>query len=140
MRAAAYIANSNDASVGTDSEGTKTCGRMITAMEEQLATRTLIAVTNEASRIAFVVVPRQNSIRRTKRQVLTVKRGMKRYSTEWRRCAEATKGVAESLSTGRRHTASTNPSQCSVDREILTQQVGSDDARRRVSAWKQPWS
>ena len=56
MRAAAYIANSNDASVGTDSAGTRTCGRMIAAMEKPLATRTLIAVTSEASRNAFIVV------------------------------------------------------------------------------------
>src|SRR5271163_2773167 len=56
VRAAAYIANSNDASVGTDSAGTRYCGRTIAAMEKQLATRTLIAVTSEASRIAFVVV------------------------------------------------------------------------------------
>ena len=54
--AAAYIANSNDASVGTDSAGTRYCGRMIAAMEKPLATRTLIAVTSEASRIAFIVV------------------------------------------------------------------------------------
>src|SRR5260221_13643996 len=56
VRAAAYIANSNDASVGTDSAGTRYCGRMIAAMEKPLATRTLIAVTSEASRIAFIVV------------------------------------------------------------------------------------
>ena len=56
VRAAAYIANSNDASVGTDSAGTRYCGRMIAAMEKLLATRTLIAVTSEASRIAFIVV------------------------------------------------------------------------------------
>src|SRR5260221_12403138 len=55
LRAAAYIANSNDASVGTDSAGTRYCGRMIAAMEKPLATRTFIAVTSEASRIAFVV-------------------------------------------------------------------------------------
>jgi len=54
--AAAYIANSNDASVETDSAGTRYCGRMIAAMEKPLATRTLIAVTSEASRIAFIVV------------------------------------------------------------------------------------
>jgi hypothetical protein len=56
VRAAAYIANSNDASVGTDSAGTRYCGRTIAAMENPLATRTLIAVTSEASRIAFIVV------------------------------------------------------------------------------------
>ncbi len=56
VRAAAYIANSNDASVGTDSAGTRYCGRMIAAMEKPLATRTLVAVTSEASRIAFIVV------------------------------------------------------------------------------------
>jgi hypothetical protein len=56
VRAAAYIANSNDASVGTDSAGTRYCGRIIAAMEKPLATRTLIAVTSEASRIAFIVV------------------------------------------------------------------------------------
>jgi hypothetical protein len=56
VRAAAYIANSNDASVGTDSAGTRYCGRMIAAMETPLATRTLIAVTSEASQIAFLVV------------------------------------------------------------------------------------
>jgi hypothetical protein len=54
--AAAHIANSNDACVGTDSAGTRYCGRMIAAMEKPLATRTLIAVTSEASRITFVVV------------------------------------------------------------------------------------
>jgi hypothetical protein len=32
------------------------CGRMIAAMEKPLATRTLIAVTTEASRIAFIVI------------------------------------------------------------------------------------
>ena len=32
------------------------CGRMIAAMEEPLATRTSIAVTTKASRIAFIVV------------------------------------------------------------------------------------
>src|ERR1700720_2580954 len=56
LGAAAYIANSNDASVGTDSAGTRYCGRMIAAMEKPLAIRTLIAVTREASRIAFIVV------------------------------------------------------------------------------------
>jgi hypothetical protein len=56
VRAAAYIANSNDACVGTDSAGTRYCGRMIAAMEKPLATRTLIAVTSEASRNAFIVV------------------------------------------------------------------------------------
>src|SRR5580700_7471944 len=56
VRAAAYIANSNDASVGADSTGTRYCGRMIPTIEKPLATRTLIAVTTEASRIAFVVV------------------------------------------------------------------------------------
>jgi hypothetical protein len=56
VRAAAYIANSNDASVGTDSAGTRYCGRMIAAMEKPLATMTLIAVTSEVSRIAFIVV------------------------------------------------------------------------------------
>ena len=56
VRAAAYIANSNDASVGTGSAGTRYCGRMIAAMEKPLATRTLIAVTSEASRIALIVV------------------------------------------------------------------------------------
>jgi hypothetical protein len=56
VRAAAYIANINDACVGTDSTGTRYCGRMIPTMEKPLATRTLIAVTTEASRIAFIVV------------------------------------------------------------------------------------
>jgi hypothetical protein len=56
VRAAAYIANSKDASVGTDSTGTRYCGRMIPTMEKPLATKTLIAVTTEASRIAFIVV------------------------------------------------------------------------------------
>jgi hypothetical protein len=42
VRAAAYIANSNDASVGTDSAGTRYCGRMTAAVEKLLATRTLI--------------------------------------------------------------------------------------------------
>jgi hypothetical protein len=35
--AAAYIANSNDASVGMDSAGARYCGRMIAAMEKPLA-------------------------------------------------------------------------------------------------------
>src|SRR5580658_5912708 len=39
-----------------DSTGTRYCGRMIPTMENPLATRTLIAVTTEASRNAFVVV------------------------------------------------------------------------------------
>src|SRR5271154_5649934 len=56
VRAAAYIANINDACVGTDPVGTRYCGRMIPTMEKPLATRTLIAVTSEASRIAFIVV------------------------------------------------------------------------------------
>jgi hypothetical protein len=56
VRAAAYIANINDACVGTDSAGTKYCGWMIPTMEKPLATTTLIAVTTEASRIAFIVV------------------------------------------------------------------------------------
>jgi len=56
VRAAAYIANSNDASVGTDPAGSRNCGRMIAVMEKPLATRTLIAVTSEASPIAFTVV------------------------------------------------------------------------------------
>jgi hypothetical protein len=56
VRAAAYIANINDACVGTDSAGTRYWGWMIPTMEKPLATRTLIAVTTEASRIAFVVV------------------------------------------------------------------------------------
>jgi hypothetical protein len=56
VRAAAYIANIKDACVGTDSTGTRYCGRMIPTMEKPLATRTLIDVTTEASRNAFVVV------------------------------------------------------------------------------------
>src|SRR6266478_3325966 len=56
LGAAAYIANSNDACVRPDSAGTRTCGRMIAAMEKPLATRTLIAVTTEASRNAIIVV------------------------------------------------------------------------------------
>jgi hypothetical protein len=56
MRTAAYIANSNDASVETDSVGTRYCGRTIAAIEKPLATTTLIAVTSEASCIVFVVV------------------------------------------------------------------------------------
>jgi hypothetical protein len=55
VRAAAYIANNNDASVGTDSAGTMYCGRMI-AIEKPVANTTLIAVTSEARRIAFIVV------------------------------------------------------------------------------------
>ena len=51
VRAAAYIANINDASVGAE---TRYCGRMIAAMENPLATRTLIAVTSEASRIVVI--------------------------------------------------------------------------------------
>ena len=54
--AAAYIANINEACVVTDSAGTRYCGRMIPTMEKPLATRTLIAVTTEARRIAFIVV------------------------------------------------------------------------------------
>src|SRR5277367_1912270 len=59
VRAAAYIANIaniKDACVGTDSTGTRYCGRMIPTMEKPLATRTLIAVTTEASRNAVIVV------------------------------------------------------------------------------------
>src|SRR5271170_5769227 len=56
VRAAAYIANINDACVGTDSTGTRYCGLTIPTMEKPVATRTLIAVTTEASRIAFIVV------------------------------------------------------------------------------------
>src|ERR1700674_5770494 len=52
MRAAAYIANSSDASVGMEPAGTTTSGRKIAAMVKPVATRTLIAVTSEASRIA----------------------------------------------------------------------------------------
>src|ERR1700689_4689247 len=55
LGAAAYIANSNDASVGA-AAGTRYCGLMIAAMEKPVATRTLIAVTTEASRIAFIAV------------------------------------------------------------------------------------
>jgi len=56
MRAAPYIANSNDACVGIEPGGTTTPGRKIAAMVKLVATRTLIAVTTEASRNAFVVV------------------------------------------------------------------------------------
>ena len=56
VRAAAYMANSSDASVGMEPAGTTASGRKIAAMEKPLATRTLIAVTSEASRIAFIVV------------------------------------------------------------------------------------
>ena len=56
MRAAAYSANINYACVGTDSTGTGYCGRMIPTMEKPVATKTLIAVTTEASRIALLVV------------------------------------------------------------------------------------
>ena len=56
MRAAPYIDNSNDASVGMEPAGTTTSGRKIAAMEKPLATKTLIAVTSEANRIAFIVV------------------------------------------------------------------------------------
>ena len=55
LGAAAYIAKSSDACVGADAEGTRTCGRMIAAMEKPLATRTLTAVTSEASRNAFLL-------------------------------------------------------------------------------------
>jgi hypothetical protein len=55
LGAAAYIANSNDPSVGT-AAGTRYCGLMIAATEKPVATRTLIAVTAEASRIAFIAV------------------------------------------------------------------------------------
>jgi hypothetical protein len=57
LGAAEYIASSSDASVGT-ATGTRYCGRMIAAMEKPLATRTSIAVTSEASRIAFISVIR----------------------------------------------------------------------------------
>jgi hypothetical protein len=56
VRAAAYIANINDACVGTDPAVSRYCGRVIPTMEKPLATKTLIAVITEASRIAFVVV------------------------------------------------------------------------------------
>ena len=56
MRAAAYSANINDACVGTDPAGSRYCGQMIPTMEKPLAIKTLIAVTSEASRIAFIVV------------------------------------------------------------------------------------
>src|SRR5580658_3025804 len=56
VRAAAYMANSNDASVGMESAGTTASGRTIAAMEKPLATRTLMAVTSEASCIALIVV------------------------------------------------------------------------------------
>ena len=55
MRAAPYIANSNAASVGTEPGGTTTSGRKIAAMVKPVATSTSIAVTTEASHIAFVV-------------------------------------------------------------------------------------
>ena len=55
MRAAAYIANSNDASVGTDWAGTRYCGRSLLRDGSSLVTRTLIAVTSEASRIALLL-------------------------------------------------------------------------------------
>src|ERR1700685_4619284 len=54
LGAAEYIANSNDACVGTDSTGTRYCGRMIATMEKPLATRTSIAVTTEASIIVVI--------------------------------------------------------------------------------------
>src|ERR1700746_4024861 len=50
------MANSNDASVGMEPTGTTASGRKIAAMEKPLATRTLIAVTSEASRIAPIVI------------------------------------------------------------------------------------
>jgi hypothetical protein len=56
MRAAPYIANSNDASVGIEPAGTTTSGRKIAAMVKPVATSTLIPVTSEASRIALIVV------------------------------------------------------------------------------------
>src|ERR1700739_2471501 len=56
VRAAAYNANINDACVGTDPAGRRYSGRMIPTMGKPLATRTLIAVTSEASRIPFIVV------------------------------------------------------------------------------------
>jgi len=55
VRAPAYIAISNDASVGADLAGTRYCGRIIAAMEKSLAISTLIAVTSEASRIVFLL-------------------------------------------------------------------------------------
>ena len=56
MRAAAYIANINDAYVGTDPAESRYWGRMTPTMEKLLATRTSVAVTTEASRNAFIVV------------------------------------------------------------------------------------
>ena len=56
MRAAAYNANISVVYVGTDSAGTKYCGLTIPTMEKPLATRTLSAVTTEASRIVFIAV------------------------------------------------------------------------------------
>src|SRR5712672_282493 len=51
-----YSANINDACVGMYPAGTRYCGRMIPAIEKPLTTRTLVAVTTEASRIVFIVV------------------------------------------------------------------------------------
>jgi hypothetical protein len=50
------MAKSSDASVGMEPAGTTASGRKIAAMEKPLATRTLIAVTSEVSRIAIIVV------------------------------------------------------------------------------------
>ena len=56
MRAAAYRANRVDDSVGIEPAGSTDCGLTSAAMEKPLATKTLIAVTSEASHTTFVVV------------------------------------------------------------------------------------
>jgi hypothetical protein len=53
VRAAAYMANVNDASVGASPGGNMDCGQTSPAMEKPLATKTLIVVIKEAKRIAF---------------------------------------------------------------------------------------
>jgi len=56
LRDRAYMANSNDASVGMEPAATTVPDGRSPRWEKPLATRTLIAVTSEASRIAFIVV------------------------------------------------------------------------------------
>jgi hypothetical protein len=56
VRAAAYNAQIDVACVGMAPILTRYCGLTIPTMEKPLATRTLIAVTTEASRIALIAV------------------------------------------------------------------------------------
>jgi hypothetical protein len=54
VRAAAYKANINEASVGGQLTGRRDAGLISPAMEKPLATKTFAAVINEARRRAFV--------------------------------------------------------------------------------------